>query len=117
MALADPQSVTINGVATSLARVGQSLNEGVFKSSDGTVTLSVKHDNMKRYRHIAQLRQDSIVANPLVPDQNMAIATWAHIVIDAPKNGFSNTQIGYIANAIAAWATPANVAKLITGES
>lgn len=117
MALADPQTVTINAVATPLARVGQGMSEGQFKDASGEYSFTVSHSANSRYRHSVQLRWDDIVSNPLVPSQNMAVFASAGFTINAPKNGLSNTEVGYIANALSAWLTPANVAKLITGES
>lgn len=117
MAFADPQSVTVNAVAKSLPRTGSSLNEGSFVASDREYSLTIKHSYGSRMRHLAQLKRDAIVSNPLVPDQNYAVTSHAHIVIDAPRNGLSATEIGYIANAIVAWATPANIAKLVSGEN
>jgi len=117
MALADPQSVTIDGTPVSLARTGLSMTEGSFASADRKYQLTVKHSNGTRYRHLAQLKLVDIVSNPLVPDQNVNIETHAHIVIDAPRNGLSDAQVGDIADAIVAWATPANVAALLAGES
>lgn len=117
MAFSDPQSVTVDGTAVSLARTGQSLSEGTFRSADGKFELSVKHSTNSRYRHLAQLKMLDTVSNPLVPDQNIAVSAHAHVVIDAPRNGLSNAQIGDISDAIVAWATPTNIAKLIAGES
>lgn len=117
MAYADPQSVTVDGTAVDLARTGQSLTEGSFKSADGKYELSIKHSFGTRYRHLAQLKLVDIVSNPLVPNQNVNVETHAHIVVDMPRNGLSSTQVADIADAIALWATPANIAKLVAGES
>jgi len=117
VALADPQSVTINGVATSLARTGLSLDEGKFTSADGQVILTGTHQASKRVRHTVKLQKSAIVADPLVPSTNQNVSYSAHIVIDIPKNGVSNTEALYIANALVAWATSANLTKVIAGES
>lgn len=117
MAYADPQSVTVAGSAKSLPRVGSDSSlDGKFQSADGKYILSVKHTNGSRNRHVVQLKLDDTVANPLVPDQNVVVSTWTHIVIDAPRNGLSSTQITDISNALQVWATPANLTKLVGGE-
>lgn len=117
MAYADPQSVTVAGSAKSLPRVGSDTSlEGKFSSADGKYSLSVKHQNGSRNRHVVQLKFDDTVANPLVPDQNVVVSTWTHIVVDAPRNGLSSTSITDISNAIIAWATAANLTKLVGGE-
>ncbi len=112
MALADPQSVTVNAVAKSLARTDQ----GVYRTADRKYQLTIDNQVGSRYRTLAKLQFDDTVANPLVPAQNIPVSTSVHIVIDSPKNGSDSTTTGYIANALVAWLTPANVAKLITGE-
>lgn len=117
MALADPQSVTINGVATSLPRAGLTLNEGKFIDSTGQVVFTAKHDSNRRVRHTVKLQKSAIVADPLVPSVNQNVSYSAHIVIDIPKNGVSNTEALYIANALVAWATSTNLGKVLGGES
>jgi hypothetical protein len=117
MAFADPQSVTVDGTAIDLPRTGQSLQEGTFRSADREYELSIKHSDGSRYRHLAQLKDNAVVANPLVPDQNVAISMHAHLVIDAPRNGFSATEIAALATAIVDWATPTNIAALVAGEN
>lgn len=117
MAYSDPQSVTVDGTPVTLARTGQSMTKGEFSSEDRKHQLLISHESNSRYRHLAQLRFNDLVDNPLVPDQKIAVSTWAHLVVDMPKNGLSTAQVADIADAIVAWATPANVAKLIAGES
>ncbi len=112
MALADPQSVTVNAIAKSLPRT----TEGVYRTADRKYQLTISNSVGSRYRTLAKLQFDDTVANPLVPAQNMPVSTSVHIVIDAPKQGSDTTITGYVANALVAWLTPANVAKLITGE-
>jgi hypothetical protein len=43
MAFSDPQSLTINSVATSLPRTAFGTNSGAFTSGDGSVKLSISH--------------------------------------------------------------------------
>lgn len=117
MALADPQSVTIGGVATSLPRTGLTLDEGKFTSSDGQVILTSLHSSTRRVRHTIKLQKSAIVADPLVPSTNQNVSYSSHIVMDLPKNGVSNADILALANALVAWATSANLTKVIAGES
>lgn len=117
MAFADPQSVTVDGSAKSLARTGMSLTRGEFVSTDRKLNLILSHEGKGRYRHLAQLRLDEIVDNPLVDGQKLAQSAWAHIVIDMPRNGLLPETVADITNAIVAWATPANITKLIAGEN
>lgn len=117
MALADPQSITYATVATSLPRTGQSMAEGKFADVDRKFQLQVTHTNSSRFRHSVQLRLDDVVSNPLVPDQNVATFATVGLTINAPRNGLSNTQVTDLAKALVAWATAANLLKLVTGES
>lgn len=41
----------------------------------------------------------------------------AFTVIDAPPTGFTNTELGDIVQALVAWSTSANIAKVLGGES
>lgn len=117
MALADPQSVTINGTATSLPRSGLALTEGAFTSATGEVVLTVKHQKARRVRHTVKLQKSAIVSDPLVPSTNLNVSYSAHLVVDVPLNGVSAAEAGYIANALVAWLTAPNVAKVLGGES
>lgn len=117
MALADPQAVTISGTAQSMPRVGQSLQEGRFASSDGNTILDVKHSNGKRNRHVVKLTSMAIVADPLVPSQNLPVSYSVHLVVDAPRQGVTALQQQKLAEALAGWASAANLAKLVGGES
>lgn len=117
MALADPQSVTINGVATSLVRTGLALDEGQFADATGQVKFTTQHSSAKRTRHTVKLQKSLIAADPFVPTVNQTVSYSAHIVIDLPKTGVTNTDVLYIANALVAWATPANLTKVVGGES
>jgi len=116
MAFADTQSVTVGSSTVSLANTGRGMSESRWGSSDGKYLLTIRHSYGARTRHLAQLQLKDIVSNPLVPANNMALSTHAHIVIDAPVNGLSSTEVAEIADAIVAWATPANIAKLVAGE-
>lgn len=117
MALADPQTVTISGVAKTLARTGSSLSEGVFSTADGEVVMVSKHDSSRRTRHIVKLTKSLIVADPLFPTQNQTISYSAAINIDQPKNGVVAADVIALANALIAWATSPNITKVVGGES
>lgn len=117
MALADPQSLTINGTATSLPRTGLTLTEGSFRSGDQSVTLEVQHSSGKRNRHLIKATTATIVADPLVPSINVPVSYSAHLVIDGPRQGVTALQLQKLAEALAAWSTAANLAKVVAGES
>lgn len=117
MAYSDPQSVTISGTATSLARTGMTLDAGTFTSADRASTMIVRHSTGKRSRHNIVLRQDKTVTDPLIPSQNRPVSFQVSLTVDTPTSGVSSTDAASLAKAICAWATDANLAKLIGGES
>lgn len=117
MALADPQTMTINAVAVPLPRTGLTLQEGSFRSADQTVTLEVQHNTGKRNRHLVKATTSTIVADPLVPAINTPVSYSAHLVIDGPRQGVTAVQLQKLAEGLVAWSTSANLAKVIGGES
>lgn len=117
MAFADPQSVTISGTPVPLARTGMTLDAGAFTSADRDVTFLVRHSSGKRTRHNVVLRQDKTIADPLVPSQNRPVSFQVSLTADLPTSGVTATDVADLVKAIVAWATPANVSKLLGGES
>lgn len=115
---AEPQSVTINGTAVSLARKGNSLTESEYASADMGTLLTINHRRTKggRVQHRAGLRKDVIVPSVYVPAQNTPLSYSVAIVIDSPTANVSAVDVEYIARALVAWATNANLAKLVAGE-
>lgn len=117
MAYSDPQSVTVGANSVSLARTGSSSTSGTFRSSDQKYSLDVRHSSGTRERHNVKLSFADVVGNPLVPSQNIAVSTAVNLTIDHPRNGLTAGVICDIAEALAAWATEANLAKLVGGEN
>jgi len=115
--LADPQSVTINAVATSLARTQQSANQNVYTSADGKTTMTTKQNTTaKRFRREVRLSQSKIAADP-ISAVNAEAGFSAYLVVDEPRNGvFSDTEIGYVIDALKAWLTSVNYNKVLVGE-
>lgn len=116
MALADPQSVTVSTVAQTLDRQGSTLSEGKFNDVTGEFQLVIKQDAGRRLRHIVELRQAEIVADPLFPSQNLNVGTTVRITVDRPKNGVTAADAVALADALVAWATSANLAKVVGGQ-
>ena len=70
MAFADPQSVTINAIANSLARVPSAPNSGAFLKDDGLVGLNITQNMGKRNRRTIRLNHSKIAADPLLAGVN-----------------------------------------------
>jgi hypothetical protein len=120
MAYADPQSLTIAGVATSLPRIGSGPTGGTFQSNDGNVRLSVNHSNGKRFRRILRVDHQKIAADPVNVNQNTAYSMSAYLVVDVPKVGYTVAQQKEIVDALTAYltaSTGAKVTQLLGAES
>lgn len=120
MSFADPQSVTIGGVATSLPRTSSGANSGEFSSSDGAVKMSVSSAYGKRTRRSIRLVKSVISADPLLPSQNVRQNMTAYVVVDHPVNGFTVAQQKELVDALVAYlaaSTGAQVTRLLGGEN
>jgi hypothetical protein len=114
---ADPQSVTINAVPTSLPRVSVGSSEATYRSADEVVQLRISHQKSKgRSRRMVRLDQTVIAADPITTE-NKSQKAGIYIVIDEPEFGFTDTELDYLADALVAWFTSANIAKILGGES
>ncbi len=120
MALADPQSVTINAVAISLPRTSSGTDAGSFSSNDGLVKESVSHQYGKRTRHLLRIDHSKVAADPFVPSQNAKYSMSFYIVADVPPTGYTVTEQkqvidGFIAQLNAS--SGALITKLLGGEN
>lgn len=114
--LTDPQSVTINSVATSLPKtnVGQTTN--VYTSADGVTAMTTKQNSTaSRFRREIRLSQHKVAADP-ISGLNKDLGVSVYFVIDEPKSGFSDTEIGYLIDALKTWLSSANYLKVLGGE-
>lgn len=114
MAFADPQSITVSTVAKSMPRID---GEGSFATADGIYALNISHSANSRYRHSVQVKYSDIVANPLVPSQNLPSYLTVGLTINHPITGLDRASAIAVANALVAWATPANITKLVGAEA
>lgn len=114
--LADPQSVTINAVATSLPRTQMGPTVNVYTSADGNTSMTVKQNvTASRFRREIRISQQKIAADP-ISALNKQIGASVYLVIDEPRAGFSDTELGYLVDALKAWLTSANYQKVLGGE-
>lgn len=114
MALADPQSVTISGVAVPLPRTEM----GLFTSADGNVHLTVTHQKAKGTQYDAVvLRKDAVAADPIFTTQNVRGFAQATISFKRTLIGITAADAVALAKAIRDWATDAQIAKIAGLES
>ncbi len=114
--LADPQSVTINAVATSLPKTNTGPTQNVFTSADGVTSMTTKQNvTSARFRREVRLSQHKVVADP-ISGVNKDLGLSVYLVIDEPKSGYTDTEIGYLVEALKGWLTSANYNKVLGGE-
>lgn len=115
---ADPQTVTVNAVAQTLARQGSASPDriGTFATADGTFTFDVRQNKTAtRFRREVRLTQKKVAADP-VTAVNKEVSTSVMIVVDEPRWGFSDTELGYLTSALTAWFDATARGKLLGGE-
>lgn len=113
----DPQSVTINGVATSLPRISSGDQVAKYRSADETVSMRISHQDAKgRKRRMVRLDQVVVAADPLTAE-NASQTAGVYLVVDEPKFGFDDAALDYLVDALVLWLSSANIAKLLGGES
>jgi hypothetical protein len=121
MAYADPQSVTINAIANSLARVSSGENKGAFQKDDGLVRLSMSHAYGRQdYSRVIKLEHAKIAADPLLAGVNVKAGMSVHMVVKTPVTGYTLTEAKQVVDGFIAYLTAssgARVTQLLGGES
>lgn len=120
MSYADPQTINALGGFTSLPRTGSGPTSGEFKSSDGSIILSVSHAYGKRTRASVRLSQSKVTADPLVPSSNVRNSMSCYMVVDTPVNGFTVAEAKTCVDVLVAYltaSTGAKVTQLLGGEN
>nr|UJQ85487.1 MAG: hypothetical protein 2 [Leviviridae sp.] len=115
---ADPQSVTVNAVAQSMPRQGTSAADrvGTFSTAVGDFTLDIRQNKTaNRFRREVRLSQKKVAADPLTA-VNKEVSTSVMLIVDEPRWGFSDTELGYLTAALITWFSNANRDKLLGGE-
>lgn len=114
--LADPQSVTVNAVAIPLPKTSNGQTQNVYTSADGVTSMTVKQNvTSARFRREVRLSQHKIAADP-ISGLNKDLGVSVYFVIDEPKAGYSDAEIGYLVDGLKAWLTSANYQKVLGGE-
>lgn len=117
MAFSDPRTITIAGVAKSLARVLTQGMRSVYQTADKFLTQTISHQESKnRVRSLVRYDEHTIVPDPLT-----SVNAWAdlsiQIVVDRPLTGFTTTQITDLWSAIKADMDSTFMAKIVGEES
>jgi len=100
-----------------LPRVSTGTSEAIYRSADGTTQVRISHQSSKgRLRRMVRLDKTVIAADPLTAE-NSSQKAGIYIVIDEPSWGFDDVDLDYYVDALVAWLTSGNIAKLLGGES
>jgi hypothetical protein len=93
MALSDPQSITITGVANSLPNVSRVDRNATYSKDDGNVVEKITHSVGKaRTRHSVRLDLSKVAADVYIPTQYRRLGSSFIFTVDVPNEGFSVTE-------------------------
>lgn len=114
MAFADPQSITINAVALTLARVAQDPT-GTFVTSDALVKESIGQSVTpnKRSRRLIRLDHSKVAANPFDSTLNAKYNMAVYVVVDVPDVGYTVTEQKQVTDGFMAYLTASSGAKML----
>jgi hypothetical protein len=120
MSFADPQSVTISAVTTSLPRISVGDDRSEYASGDGLILLSASHNYGKRTRRMLRLDTSKLTSDPFKPAENVKVSMSVYTVFDLPPAGYTAaealaTWVGYKTQITAS--SDLLVSKLLGGES
>lgn len=114
----DPQTVTVNSVAQSLAAISRERFKSVYREDVGEYELEISHqEGSKRDRRMVRLNRTITTADPFIPANNIEVSSSIYLVIDTPIAGFSNDDVKLDALGLVGWLTAANILKVLGGES
>jgi len=115
----DPVTITINGVAKTLARVQSQGMSSLYQTADGLISFRISHtkQNNDRLRSVARLDVRKVVTNPLDSSDQDYDTTTTQYIIERPFAGFTVTEVDYQSQALFAWLNTAAVTKMFGQES
>jgi hypothetical protein len=120
MAFADPQTITISGVTTSLPRTSTDGDEVSYTSSDGLYEMLASHDIGKRLRHLLRFNHSKLTADPFIPAENVKVSSSVYLVFDVPPAGYTAAELLAIYTGFKTQFSASSdtlITKLIAGES
>lgn len=120
MAIADPQTLTIDAVAVPLPRTASGQDNGTFTSADGLIRLRVSSIYGKRTRRTVRVEHRKVAADPFATGINQEFSLSAYVVFDVPKVGYTVAQQKSIIDSLMVWltaATGAKITQVLGGES
>lgn len=116
MALADPQTITIDSTPYTLNRVKSDGYRSEYATADEEYRLTISHQDSKgRTRRMARLDQRVVAADPLT-SINEYKSCGNYVVIDEPEYGFTDTDIANNVAGFNAWLDATMVGKILSGQ-
>jgi len=116
MAFTDPQTITIDGVANTCARISTDVSKSVYSTADEGLKLTISHQESKgRTRRMARIDKRVIAADPLT-SVNEYKTVGIYVVIDEPEYGFTDDNIDDALQGFKTWLSTANVTKILGSE-
>jgi hypothetical protein len=109
---ADPQSITVNAVAQSLARIGTGVNLGQFAKDDGAYKLIISHEARKRQRRQIAFTHTKLASDVYNPTMNTPSSQTWRLSLDAPLVGYTITEQKQQIDGFLAWLSASSGAKL-----
>jgi len=90
--LADPQTITIDGTAISLALVSQQGTTSLYRSADGLHRLKVAYtETNKNTRYLVRYEEDAVAADP-ISTVNQKVTGVVQLVLDQPAFGIDDAR-------------------------
>lgn len=96
----DPQTITVNTVATPLPRVATNGRSSVYESPSGDYRLTISHSVGKRERSVVRIDHKKIGADALNPVTNRQYDEAVYIVMDKPLFGFTDDESKHLMTAL-----------------
>jgi len=113
---ADPQTVTVNSVAQTLAAISREPKSSTYREDVGEYELVISHqEGSKRNRRVVRINRKKVTADPFIPAQNVEVGHSIYLVIDAPLAGYTNTELKDDTLGLVGWLTSGNVLKVLGG--
>jgi len=121
MAFADPQSITVNGVAKSMPRVETRGMNSLYSNTDSTFTLRIVHEPFKRDKKARIKSRMIFTQRKVVADPLTAVSDWEDLPIslqiDRPEVGFSEAEVDQMVQGLKTALTTAVVGQLVGRQS
>jgi len=113
MSFADPTTITINGVALSLAKIRDDGLTSEYNSVDGLYNLLISHNRLKsgRIKTVVKLTVFRTVVHPLT-GLNVTESVTHQYSFDRPPYGWTATFLDQESDGLMALLTLANMTKL-----